>query len=315
MIDADVIIVGAGPAGTTAAWKLVQAGKRVIILDKYSFPRTKLCAGWITPKTVKDLELDFSSYTGSVQKEKRLHFYIKGLHIPLPTIQYSIRRFELDNFLLERSGAEFIRHKVENIEFDGEKYFIDGKFSSKFLIGAGGTNCPVYHKIFKEINPRTLEDEITTMEEEFKYDWKDPECRLWFMENGLTGYSWYVPKGNGYLNVGIGGTLSGIKKEGKTIKYHWEKFTDKLEKLGLVTNYQFKPNGHNYYLRRKVNLIKKGNAFIIGDAIGLATLDMGEGIGPSVMSALLAVKSILNGEEYSITSIPKYSIPQIILRR
>ena len=315
MIYADVLIVGAGPAGSTAAWKLVQGGKRVIILDKYSFPRSKLCAGWITPKTVKDLELDFSVYTGSVQEYKRLHFYLKGLHVPLPTKQYSIRRFELDNFLLQRSGAEFIQHKVEKVEVVEERFIVDGKFSAKYLIGAGGTNCPVYHQLFKEINPRTIDDEITTMEEEFMYDWKDPECRLWFMENGLSGYSWYVPKGNGYLNVGIGGTLIGMKKSGRTIKYYWEKFVSKLEKLGLVVDYKFSPKGHNYFLGRKVKRVQNGNAFIVGDAVGLATLDMGEGIGPSVQSALFVAKSILSGSEFSVSSISKYSIPHIILRR
>ncbi len=308
----DVIVVGAGPAGSSAAHKLVAAGKRVLILDKSSFPRVKLCAGWITPSTVRDLDLNFNSYSGSVKKYDRLHFYIKGIHIPIPTTQYSIRRYELDEYLLNRSGADFETHKVRKIIEHKGKFVIDDIYECKYLIGAGGTNCPVYHTFFKKLNPRAYDDEITTMEEEFQYEWNDPECRLWFMENKLTGYSWYVPKENGYLNVGIGGTLSGIKRNGLTIKDYWKMFTEKLSAKGLVKNYKFNSKGYNYFLRQKVNHVRVGNAFIVGDAAGLATLDMGEGIGPSVKSGLLAAESILSDKKYSVKDIPKYSIPGII---
>ena len=310
--DYDVIIVGGGPAGSSAARKLVRGGKKVLVLDKYSFPRLKLCAGWITPETVRDLELDFSRYPGSVKKYNKLHFYIKGIHIPLPTTQYSIRRYELDEFLLNRSGADFEQHKVRKIITHNGKFVIDDLYECDFLIGAGGTNCPVYHTFFKNINPRAYDDEITTIEEEFPYDWQDPECRLWFMENKLTGYSWYVPKENGFLNVGIGGTLSGMKKNGTTIRKHWELFTAKLYEKKLVKDYEFHARGYSYFLRKQVNTVRQGNALIVGDAVGLATLDMGEGIGPSVKSGLLAAESILNGSDYSVNSIPKYSIPGII---
>ncbi|MCK4821330.1 FAD-dependent oxidoreductase, partial [bacterium] len=50
MINTDVIIVGGGPAGATCAWRLRQSNIRCIILDKQRFPRTKICAGWITPE-------------------------------------------------------------------------------------------------------------------------------------------------------------------------------------------------------------------------------------------------------------------------
>ncbi|HCR47326.1 MAG TPA: NAD(P)/FAD-dependent oxidoreductase, partial [Marinobacter hydrocarbonoclasticus] len=45
----DIIIVGAGPAGSTLARALEDSGKRVLIIDKQAFPRDKTCAGWVTP--------------------------------------------------------------------------------------------------------------------------------------------------------------------------------------------------------------------------------------------------------------------------
>ena len=65
MHEFDVAIIGGGPAGSTCAWKLRQAGVDVVVLDRESFPRTKLCAGWITPKVVEDLEFDTSAYPHS----------------------------------------------------------------------------------------------------------------------------------------------------------------------------------------------------------------------------------------------------------
>ncbi len=49
MIERDVIIVGGGPAGSSCAWRLARHGVKPLVLDRASFPRLKLCAGWITP--------------------------------------------------------------------------------------------------------------------------------------------------------------------------------------------------------------------------------------------------------------------------
>ena len=58
----DVLIVGGGPAGSTCARALKNAGLDVLILDKSVFPRDKVCAGWITPQVVEELDLDVDDY-------------------------------------------------------------------------------------------------------------------------------------------------------------------------------------------------------------------------------------------------------------
>jgi len=58
----DVLIVGGGPAGSSCAWKLRQAGVRTVLIDKKNFPRDKPCAGWITPQVVQALQLDIEEY-------------------------------------------------------------------------------------------------------------------------------------------------------------------------------------------------------------------------------------------------------------
>ena len=309
MQDVDVIIVGGGPAGSTCAWKLVQAGVDVLVLDRARFPRSKLCAGWITPEVVNDLELDTDSYPHSFMSFAKLHFHIKGLSFAKKTTQYSIRRFEFDEFLLKRSGAPVREHQVRKIEQHGDAYVIDGIYRCKFLVGAGGTRCPVYREFFHERNPRAKLLQIATLEKEFPYEWKNDECHLWFLGDGLPGYSWYVPKANGHINVGLGGKADKMKAEGGRLQTYWSGFTEKLEVDGLVHDAEYEPTGYSYYLRGNVDSVRHDNVMIVGDAVGLASVDMGEGIGPAVQSAILAATAISQNAGYDLRKLAKYSVP------
>ncbi|HUD97544.1 MAG TPA: NAD(P)/FAD-dependent oxidoreductase [Woeseiaceae bacterium] len=309
MRRADVLIVGGGPAGSTCAWRLRQSGMDVIVLDRATFPRTKLCAGWITPRVVDDLELDIDAYPHRFLTFGRLEFNWKGLRFRKKTTQHSIRRYEFDDYLLHRSGAELVTHKVRHIDLQGDEYVVDGEFSGRFLVGAGGTSCPVYRQFFHDRNPRVKSLQIATYEQEFAYDWHDGECRLWFFADGLPGYAWYVPKADGYVNVGLGGKAEGIKGQSMRLQDYWEKFTDRLGEWKLVTDVEYDPSGYSYYLRGPGEIVRDGNAFIVGDAVGLASVDMGEGIGPAVQSALRAADAIANNAAFSLKSIERYSVP------
>jgi flavin-dependent dehydrogenase len=312
MIDSTVIIVGGGPAGSTCAWKLKQNNIPAIILDKKTFPRNKICAGWITPKVLKDLQLDKNNYPYQMLTFARLNYHIFGRKLPVRTRQYAIRRFEFDHWLVKRSGVRVIQHPVRHIRKKDDGFIIDDAYRCKYLIGAGGTDCCVYRTLFSDVNPRKKEYRVIAMEEEFKYDYHDPDCHLWFLENKLRGYSWYVPKANGYLNVGIGGKFLGLKHTDESIHDHWNRLVQKLEDLSLVKNRTFKPKGCGYYIREKEKTVQMGNAFIVGDAAGLATLDMGEGIGPAVQSGIRAAEAIVSGKPYSIKSIGRYSAVDIL---
>jgi flavin-dependent dehydrogenase len=146
------------------------------------------------------------------------------------------------------------------------------------------------------------------MEEEFAYPHTDPRCRLWFLEHGLPGYAWYVPKVNGTVNVGIGSKVEPLRARGDHLKRHWKLLVEKLDRLGLVREHVFRPRGYVYHSRQARPEVRRGNAFIVGDAVGLATLDMGEGIGPAVRSGLLAAEAILHDSDYDIHAIPRVSL-------
>jgi menaquinone-9 beta-reductase len=313
MIKATVIIVGGGPAGTACARELGKSGIDALILDKKTFPRGKLCAGWITPKVLADLELSPGDYPHSLMVYRRILFYFRGIPIPVKTRQYAIRRWEFDAFLVKRTKATVLEHAVEHIRKSNGHFIIDDAYACKYIVGAGGTHCPVYRQIFSDIRPRHPRRMIAAVEEEFPFDWTDPECRLWFFDNGLPGYAWYAPKQNGYLNLGIGGKQAALKRRGETIHTRWRGFIEDLIRKKPEINHHFRPRAHVYYLRGDTGRVQENNAFIIGDAAALATRDMGEGIGPAIESGKLAARSIITGRPYSIQSVTRWSAPGILL--
>jgi len=171
-------------------------------------------------------------------------------------------------------------------------------FSKRFIEPAVG-------KLLSKIDGDCLQ--TATLEQEFAYDWQDPDCHLWFFDGGLPGYAWYVPKANGYINVGLGGMAGKLKRRNGHLRDYWRDFTRKLKSRGLVDYDNYEPKGYSYFVRGEVKGGSDGNVFIVGDAVGLATRDMCEGIGPAIKSGLLAARAIATGEQYSLAGIDKFS--------
>ena len=310
----DVIIVGGGPAGAAAAWELTRAGVDCLILDRDAFPREKLCAGWVTPEVLTDLEFTPQDYPHRFLTFDVLKVSMKGLRIPFRTPQHSIRRFEFDQWLVERSGAPIREHNVRRVVAANGGFLIDDQFQCRHLIGAGGTRCPVYRDLFRPNRQRPKGLQVVTQELEFPFECADRSCYLWFFTDGLPGYSWYVPKADGYVNVGVGGVASKLKRKGDDIKRHWRCLAQRLAREGLIDVEIGAPGGYSYYLRAKSEITRQGNAFVVGDAAGLATRDMCEGIGPAVRSGLLAARSIHSGTQYDLADVDAHTLPPLAHR-
>ena len=148
-VEHETIIVGAGPAGASAAWELHRKGRDCLLLDRETFPREKLCAGWITPDVLADLEFEPADYPYRFLTFDSLQISIGKLRFPFHSPQHSIRRFEFDRWLVERSEVPVRQHRVKNIVADRNGFLLDEQYRCRYLIGAGGTRCPVERGLFR----------------------------------------------------------------------------------------------------------------------------------------------------------------------
>lgn len=313
MRKVDAVIVGGGPAGASCARELTARGLETVILDKADFPRLKLCAGWVTPQVFRDLDCLPETYPHGIIELNTLHFHVHGIHIPVKTRQYSIRRYEFDHWLLNRANTEVIRHRVRRIEKQGNRYIVDDRFSTRYIVGAGGTRCPVVRQLFDRCSRHPDRTVIVSLEKEFQSTVPVAACHLWFFRNRLPGYAWLVPKAGGYINIGIGGKLAGMRRKNLSIRRLWDRFVHDLNRSGAIRQPHVPPRGYTYYLAGPRSTARIGNALIVGDALGMATRDMGEGIGPAVKSGQMAARSIVDHIPFRPSGIPRFSLPGIIL--
>ncbi len=211
----DALIVGGGPAGSTCAWKLRQAGLDVVIIDVAAFPRDKVCAGWITPQVVAELRLDTDEYRQgrTFQPITGFRVGVIGSRSQVKTayghpVSYGIRRCEFDHYLLTRSKSRSqLGTPVSTIRTSGGGWIVNETIRAPMLIGAGGQFCPVARRINGPMNAQPL---IVAQEAEFPIDSVEgeslaiePEVPELYFCRDLKGYGWCFRKED-YLNVGLG---------------------------------------------------------------------------------------------------------------
>ncbi|MEO5983897.1 MAG: NAD(P)/FAD-dependent oxidoreductase, partial [Ferruginibacter sp.] len=299
----DAIIVGGGPSGSTCASLLVKSGMNVLLLDRANFPRVKLCAGWLSKPIWDVLEISPKEYTRGLWEWNNVHIHFRERKYTIKSNGYFVRRYEFDDFLLKRSNVQIIEgYILRKIEKDSEGYWvIDDQYRAKYLIGAGGTHCPVARALFPK--PENLQ--CGTQEKEFEGNLEEiAACRAGkdgepevLLHDDMKGYSWNVPKGH-WLNIGTG------TKVAREVVPAWNKARAFFEGNGTPGTIPVssravldKMKGHGYitFNSTYLNACQGDNAFIIGDALGLAQPMTGEGILPAVLSGKLCATAIVEG--------------------
>lgn len=310
----DVLVVGGGPAGSSCAWQLRQAGLDVVVIDKKPFPRDKICAGWVTPAVLASRRIDPADYG----RDGRTFQPIIGFHVGrvdggtlLPgvdsrydePVSYGIRRCEFDEYLLRHSGAELaLGEPVKSIERRDGRWTINDAYEAPLLIGAGGHFCPVARKLNAGgrggngngsggggggelvVAAQEIEFPMTPQQAQCRVDPQVPE--LYFCGD-LAGYGWCFRKGD-YLNVGLG------REDRHRLADHVTAFADALKDAGRVpTDMPTRFHGHAYILygHTQRQTVDEG-VMLIGDAAGLAYPRSGEGIRTAVESGIMAAELI-----------------------
>jgi flavin-dependent dehydrogenase len=310
-MDCDVVIVGGGPAGSTCARFLARGGAHVVVVDRADFPRVKLCAGWLSTPIWDALALSPRDYPGGLWPWRTCHVRYGGEERAEPGCGWFIRRFELDDFLLRRSGAELrLGSSVGDIARDDAGWWSVGNVRARHLVGAAGTHCPVA----RLVTPRHPGDAVGVQEHEFRADAAavartrvggDGEPEL-LLHDDLRGYSWNVPKTE-WLNVGSG-TVDPAE-----VRAAWQRARAYFQSSGhlpaeTAPELEAKAmKGYSYFLYDPSHLEAaaradgdgKGGVYLCGDSLGVAHPLTAEGILPAVLSGRALADAILAGDPAS----------------
>lgn len=304
----DVIVAGAGPAGSTAARECASRGLSVLLLDKAEFPRDKPCGGGVNVRAARLLPFDLHSVAERLIYGMRISVRQTSTftrYSPEP-ITYLTQRRWLDTFLLEQAvgaGATLReRTPVKAVEqFDGHVVVRAGAeiFAGRTLVVADGANGPTARAAGVTV-PRfmgiALEGNFTP-KDKFPEEWQD----AFGLDVGDVprGYGWIFPKGD-HLNIGVGGWHN----IGPSLRRRLDRLVrfygfDSKELWGL--------RGHPLPVRQYRAPVADGNAVLVGDAAGLVDPLTGEGIYSAICSGQIAARHIAAYVEGHVSNLKGYA--------
>ena len=313
----DVIVVGAGPAGSTAAKCLAEKGRKVALIDKKKFPRDKPCGGGLPTRVLKrfpytvDL-IDSISY-GSITYSSSLKYKFKIMR-DKPLIATVLRK-NFDNGLVKialAKGVDFLENKtVKDIKIENGKaaaILDDGtKLESNILIGADGVRSIIAEKAnlakkTEDICLCILEEQQMTEKQLDKLFTDKRLVHIFIKTRGLSGYGWVFPKKN-YLNIGIGEfeTVHNGTKPKTNLKDVFENYIEILkEKKILPKNFTIKNLQGGALPIFPLQKTYSDRLLLCGDAAGFINPITGEGIYYAMVSgeiaANISAKALENGD-------------------
>jgi geranylgeranyl reductase family protein len=314
----DVLIVGAGPAGTAAATLLARSGRSVVVVDKADFPRDKCCGDGLTTLALRMLEkIDFDpGVVASWQNVDSAWLRSpsgREVELPLPhgRGQYAAvaARLQLDNELVKhaRAAGADVRERMEFSRIDlnftaGSRtatvHFADGEaLTARHVIAADGMWSPVrkamglgdsgylgeWHAF------RQYADNVTGPAAHRLYVWFEPDL--------LPGYAWSFPLADGRVNIGFGILRDG-KRRVQDMKKEW---ADLLARRHIVDalgpGFRLVDRHTAWPIPAGITdaILASGNVLFVGDAARATDALTGEGIGQALETGILAAEAIIGG--------------------
>jgi geranylgeranyl reductase family protein len=314
MPSADVIVVGAGPAGAAAAVTLAEAGRDVVVVDKARFPRDKICGDGLTTGALRLLERLGLEPTAVPSWQTVDDVVVRGpsghqVTFPLPrgrgTYAAVARRRDLDAVLVDRArsaGAKVLdghacvgvsaRPGDVTVAVDGV-----GDIDAAHVVAADGMWSPVrkhlglatpgyrgewhaFRQYFTGVGPRAARDLV-----------------VWFEPDLLPGYAWSFPLPDGRANVGFG-----IQRGGKVARVQqmaalWPDLLDRphvREVLGPDARPESPHRAWPIPARIDRATLTGPRTLFVGDAATATDPLTGEGIGQALLTGILAAEAVLD---------------------
>lgn len=331
----DVVVVGAGPGGSTAAYHLAQAGRRVLVVDKARFPRDKVCGDGLTPRAVAALhrmEIDTTGPTWARAHGLRIVGGGITLELPWPALNtwpgYAVvqTRHDFDSLLLDRArkaGATVWEETEVTGALTDERGVITGvtvqangdtaSVEAHSVIAADG----VANRFGLALGARRIEERPMGVAVRTYYrsprsldDFMESYLELWAGDDLLPGYGWIFPVPDGTVNVGLG--LLNTSKHFRSVDYkkllrdwvaglpqEWELTPQNM--IGKIRGGSL-PMGFN-----RTPLAKPG-LMLIGDAAGAVNPFNGEGIAYAMetaeIAAMVADDALRSGDPRALRAYP-----------
>ena len=314
----DVIVVGAGPAGSTAAKNLAEKGIKVLLVDK-KFPRNKSCGGGLPTRVWKRFPyvidyIDSISY-GSITYSSSLKYKLKiERNKPLIT---TVLREDFDKKLVNLAilkGVKFIENKtvtnIQNLKNKSVITFNDGKkIESQLVIGADGINSIIAEKLHLSNKNDTkcicmMQEQSMKQEQLNKYFSKKRIIHIFIKLQDIAGYAWIFPKKN-HINIGIGEFESAVEqsKPRKNLKKIYNSYITILKENNILPK-DFKSENIKGATLPIFPLEKTyaDRVLLCGDAAGFINPITGEGIYYAMTSGEIAANVISEALEMCDTS-------------
>ena len=313
----DCIIVGAGPAGGSAAYHLAQKGHSVLVIEKELLPRYKPCGGGVSPQVAEWFDFDFSP---AISLKTSTVYYTWNMEDPVQveinhgTPLWMVRRDEFDYFLIQqaqRQGADLrVGTAVTGIDFKSDRWQVhtkDQPFTGRYLIAADGAKGPMAKWLGFQKRKRNLAAalEIETVFTETTQQ-QAPTQRLdtVYLELGMVknGYIWNFPKANGY-SIGVGAFQT--PGRGQNFKVLLDQYMN-LFNLDLAAAQR--QHGHPLCGWDGHQALHTQQALLAGEAACIVDPLTAEGIRPSMFTGVKAADAIHNALGGDIGALEQYTV-------
>ena len=329
--DAEVIVVGAGPAGSTAAYYLATAGVDVLVLEKAAFPREKVCGDGFTPRAVRELlALGLPMKDGWI-RNRGLRVYGGGhrLEVPWPQLDafpdYGLcrTRHDFDEALAHHAraaGAKVVERTAVTgpllhertgrvvgvtarpVDDDGRKVGEALTFRAPVVIAADGVSARLALALgIEKSSSRPMGVAVRTYFRTPRHadEWMESHLELWDgppgRSNLLPGYGWIFPLGDGTANVGLGSVSSrptAAKADHKELLRRWVAAAP--PEWELTPENQVGPvRGAALPMGFNRKPLYARGVMLVGDAGGMVSPFNGEGIAYAMQAARRAAEVIV----------------------